>query len=74
MTAFSALVERTLRRALRQGWRRGVAGGSPAWTALGAAAALGWLTLRAMRRSEDVVFSSRLAPGETLQIFHEPRS
>ncbi|MGC8512434.1 MAG: hypothetical protein ACP5P1_05250 [Acidimicrobiales bacterium] len=70
----SGLVERTLRRAVRHGWRKGVAGGSPAWTALGAAAALGWLTLRALRRSEDVVFSSRLAPGETLQIFHEPRS
>jgi len=74
MNALSALAERSLRRAIRQGWRRGVTGGSPAWTALGAAAALGWLTLRALRRSEDVVFSSRLAPGETLQIFHEPRS
>ena len=74
MNTVSSLAERALRRALRQGWCRGVAGGSPAWTALGAAAALGWLAMRALRRSEDVVFSSRLAPGETLQIFHEPRS
>lgn len=66
-------LERLLRSGIRLGWRRGVAGGSPAWTALGGIAAVAWLVRRALRRSEEVVFSQRLAPGETLQIFHEPK-
>ena len=64
---------RVVRSLMRQGWRRGVVGGSPAWTAVGGIALLGYLAGRAWRREEDVVFSERLAPGETIRITHEAR-
>ena len=67
-------LERILRAGIRQGWRRGVTGGSRGWTVVGAVAGVAWLAKRALKRSEEVVFSQKLAPGETLQIFHEPES
>jgi hypothetical protein len=57
---------------LRQAWRRGVLGGSRLWIVLGAAALLGRYGRRALKRSEDVVYSERLFPGQKLVISHEP--
>jgi hypothetical protein len=57
---------------LRQGWRRGVVGGSRVWTAAGGVAVVGWLARRALKREPDVVFLERLRPGETFRITNEP--
>jgi hypothetical protein len=67
------LVASLVRRLLREGWRRGVLGGSPAWTAVGGVALLAYLAGRAWQNEGDVVFSEKLAPGQTLRIHHEPR-
>jgi hypothetical protein len=56
---------------MRLGWRRGVVGGSPAWTAVGGLALLGYLAGRAWKHEEDVVFSEKLMPGATIRITHE---
>lgn len=56
---------------MREGWRRGVVDGSPAWTALGGLALLGYLAGRAWHREAEVVFSEKLAPGQVLRIAHE---
>ncbi len=66
-------VERAVRALMRQGWRRGVVGGSSAWTAVGGLAVLGYLGGRALRREADVVFSEELAPGQSIRITHEAR-
>ena len=66
-------MERAVRAVMRQGWRRGVLGGSPAWTAFGGLALLGYLGGRALRREADVVFSEELAPGQSIRITHEAR-
>ena len=58
-------------RLMREGWRRGVLGGNPAWTAVGALGLLGYLAGRAWHREADVVFSEKLLPGQTLRIHHE---
>jgi hypothetical protein len=68
-----SLTGRLVRSLMRQGWRRGVVDGSPAWTAIGGLALLGYLAGRAWKREEDVVFSERLAPGETIRITHDAR-
>jgi hypothetical protein len=56
---------------LRQGWCRGVVGGSRVWTAAGGVAVLGWLARKALKREPDVVFLEQLYPGETFRITHE---
>lgn len=65
--------ERAVRAVMRQGWRRGVLGGSPVWTAVGGMALLGYLGGRALRREAEVVFSEELAPGQSIRITHEAR-
>lgn len=67
------ILERVVRSLLRQGWRRGVVGGSPAWTVIGGAAVVGYLGRRALRRDPDVVFSEKLLPGESIRITNEAR-
>lgn len=62
---------RLVRRLMREGWRRGVLGGSPAWTAAGGLAVLGYLAGKAWHREPEVVFSEKLAPGQALRILHE---
>ena len=64
---------RLIRRLLRLGWRKGVVGGSPAWTAVGGLALLGFLAGRAWHREPEVVFSELLAPGQSLRITNEAR-
>lgn len=48
-------------------------GDSRAFVVIGSLALLGNLAGRAIGRQADVVFSEALRPGETFQIFHEPR-
>jgi hypothetical protein len=67
------LTGRLLRYVMRLGWRRGVLGGSQAWTAVGGLALLGYLAGRAWDKEDEVVFSERLVPGETVRITHEAR-
>jgi hypothetical protein len=67
------VASRLVRQAMRLGWRRGVMGGSPAWTALGGLALLGYLAGRAWHKEADVVFSEKLHPGQTLRITNEAR-
>ncbi len=60
-----------VRYLMRQGWRRGVVGGSAAWTAVCGLGILGYLAGRAWHREAEVVFSEKLAPGEMIRITHE---
>lgn len=62
-----------VRRLMRLGWRRGVVEGSSAWTAVGGLALLAFLAGRAWHKEEDVVFSEKLGPGESIRITHEAR-
>ena len=62
---------RIVRYLMRQGWRRGVVGGSPAWTVVCGLGLLGYLAGRALHREPDLVFSEKLAPGEVIRIIHE---
>lgn len=66
------MIDRVLRFLMRQGWRRGVLGDSRFFLGVAALALLGHLARRTRARPE-VVFRERVLPGETLQIFHEPR-
>lgn len=62
------ITARAVRYLIRQGWRRGVVGGSPAWTAVCGLGILGYLAGRAWHREPDVVFSEKLVPGEVFRI------
>ncbi len=62
-----------LRFLMRQGWRRGVIGGNRAWVVGGGLALVAHLARRAMHREPEVVFSERLAPGESVRVTHEAR-
>jgi hypothetical protein len=65
-------LERLARLVVRQGWRKGVLGGSTAWTATGGAALVAYLAGRALRREPDVIYCEKLEPGSVLRITHEP--
>ncbi len=62
-----------LRFLARAGLRRGLFGGSRAWTVVGGTA----LALRALRRlsgrEERVVYREELAAGQSLVLTHQPR-
>jgi hypothetical protein len=57
-----------LRRGMRNGFDRGVVGGSPLWLVLGGLALLGHLAARAMPRHEALVFSTDIEPGDVFEI------
>jgi hypothetical protein len=60
-----------LKRLARVGFRRGVLGGSPAWTRVMVAAAGLRLAKRVMSKGEGkVVYCEELQPGKTLVISH----
>ena len=64
------MLERVLRFALRQGYRRGLKGQSRVWMAVGAGA----ITVRALQRLSRIGASDtvreELEPGQTLVIAH----
>lgn len=62
---------RLVRYLLRQGWRRGVVGGSRAWTVACGLGVLAYLAGRAWHKEPEVVFSEKLTPGEIIRITHE---
>jgi hypothetical protein len=64
-------VSKLVRRLMKEGWRRGVVGGSPVWTAAGGLALFGYLAGRAWKKEPDVVFSEKLGPGQAIRIVHE---
>ena len=64
----SALWQWLLRRGMRNGFDRGVLGGSPPWLVLGGLALLGHLAGRAMQRHEVMLFSTDIEPGESFEI------
>lgn len=66
-----SLSARAVRYLLRQGWKRGVVGGSPAWTVVCGLGLLGYLAGRAWKKEAEVVFSEKLAPGQVIRITHE---
>lgn len=74
MLTITVWLRRLMRRGMREGWKRGVAGGSPAWTVVGAVGLVGWLATRALHREPEVVFLEKLQPGESIRILHEPES
>jgi hypothetical protein len=63
-----------LRKGMREGLRRGVAGGERVWLVLGAAALLARLALRVLHQKPEVVFKEKLRPGEQVVITHRPRT
>jgi len=60
-----------IRRLWRMGFRRGVLGGSRAWTAVAVVAGALHLFSRVRRNEPVVVYSEKLEPGETLVLHHE---
>jgi hypothetical protein len=56
----------------RQATRRGILGGSRAWTAVWALILAVRVARRLLRAKPDVVYSERLQPGESLLITHLP--
>ena len=62
---------RLVRHLMRQGFRRGVVGGSRAWTGVGGLALLGYLAGRAWQKQEEVVFLEKLPPGASIRITNE---
>ena len=57
---------------VRQGLRRGLLGGENLWLVVGGGALALRFAVRVMRKREEVVFSEKLALGETLVITHRP--
>jgi hypothetical protein len=56
---------------LRNGWRRGVLQGSRPWLIAGGVATGYRVVRRLAGRTERIVYSEELRPGETLVIAHE---
>ena len=56
----------------RRGLRRGLAEGDNFWLALGGAALALRLAIKVLRKQEEVVFSEKLALGESIVITHRP--
>lgn len=57
-----------LRAGIRNGWHRGIVGGNRAWVIVGAAALLAHLGRRALTRSDEVLWSGEVAPGQVLTV------
>jgi hypothetical protein len=68
----SKLLRSLVRAGLARGWARGVLDGNRAWIVTGGVALLAHLAGRGLRREAEVVFSEKLAPGESIRITHEP--
>jgi hypothetical protein len=63
------LIDRLTRRALRDGLRRGLLGGSDVWLAIGA---LGLLVKVLAKKDAPKVVSERLRLGESITVTHLP--
>jgi hypothetical protein len=65
-------MNRLLRLLVRNGWRRGVLGGSRPWVIAGGVALVARVLQKLIASEEKVVYSEELRPGETLVISHAP--
>lgn len=63
-------MQRLIRWGLRQGWRRGVAGGNRTWVVIGGMALLAHLARKALASHERVVFRGRLEVGQAIEVSH----
>ena len=63
-------MNRLVRVLLRNGWRRGVLGGSRPWVIAGGVALAVRVLQKLVGSEERVVYSEELRPGETLVIEH----
>jgi hypothetical protein len=63
-------MNRLIRMLLRNGWRRGIVGGSRPWLVAGGVALSVRVLQKLVRSEERVVYSEVLQPGETLVIDH----
>jgi hypothetical protein len=70
-TASVSLVDKGLKAALRQGWDRGIMGGSDTWLVVGAMALLARMGRRAMHREVHVVYAQRLLPEDGVSVSNE---
>ena len=61
-------MNRLVRLLLRNGWRRGVLGGSRPWLVAGGVALSVRVLQKLIASEEKVVYSEELEPGETLVI------
>jgi len=55
---------------VRKGLRRGLFGGETLWLVLGGGALALQLAIKVMRKKEDVVFTEKLAVGDSIVITH----
>ena len=67
-------MNRLIRWALRQAWRKGIQDGNRVWIVLGGLALALRILQRAAAREEKVVYRDLLEAGQTLVISHEPAS
>jgi hypothetical protein len=63
-------MNRLVRLLLRNGWRRGVLGGSRPWLVAGGAALVVRVLQKLIASEDKVVYSEELQPGETVVIGH----
>jgi len=66
-----SVTDRLIRVGIRRGWDRGLGDGNRFWLVVGGVAVVARLARRALRREPEVVFSEKLASGETIRITHE---
>jgi hypothetical protein len=67
------VTDRLIRVGIKRGWDRGLGDGNRFWLVVGGVAVLARLTRRAMRRESEVIFSEKLAPGESIDVYHQGR-
>jgi hypothetical protein len=67
-------MNRLVRMAIRNGWRRGIMQGSRPWLIAGGVAVGVRLIQKLTGSEEKVVYSEVLQPGETLVIAHQSSS
>lgn len=58
----------------RRGWEDGLLGGDTRWLVAGAAAWGVWVVQWAWRKEPQLVYRTRLQPGESLRVDVRPRS
>jgi len=67
------VTDRLIRVGIRRGWDRGIGDGNRFWVVLGGVALVARIARAALRREPEVVFSEKLAPGESFRITHEAK-
>ena len=66
-----SVTDRLIRVGIRRGWDRGLGDGNRFWLVLSGVAVVARLARRALHREPEVVFSHKLAAGESIRVTHE---